>query len=120
MEPEYDVENKYFQQAYAEYSIIKDKYGEEGVETFIDDICCIRACGCVDAARMLNCIHQYSSKHEKKMAFNAYNTWKASQVYAHITINEQGDPQQTPCTKYVYHAERMLGKPGLVKSFRED
>ena len=50
----------------AEYTIIKDKYGEEGVETFINDVCCIKACGCVDAERMLNCIHQYSSKHERK------------------------------------------------------
>ena len=49
-----------------EYNIIKDKYGEDGIESFIDDICSIRACGCVDATRMLNCIHQYSSKHEKK------------------------------------------------------
>lgn len=50
----------------AEYTIIKEKYGEEGVESFIDEVCCIKACGCVDAERMLNCIHQYSSKHERK------------------------------------------------------
>ena len=50
----------------AEYTIIKEKYGEEGVESFIDEVCCIKACCCVDAERMLNCIHQYSSKHERK------------------------------------------------------
>ena len=57
MEPVYDVDNPYFQQAVAEYTIIRDKYGDEGLEAFIDDICCIRACGCVDAERMLKCIH---------------------------------------------------------------
>lgn len=120
LEPEYDAQNKYFQQALAEYSTIKDKYGEEGVETFIDEICCIKACGCVDAIRMLNCIHQYSSKHERKQAFNMYNTWKNDQIFYHTAINEDGDPQKIECTKYVYHAERMLGRPGLVRSLREN
>lgn len=120
MEPVYDSDNPYFQQALAEYTIIRDKYGDEGLETFIDDICCIRACGCVDAERMLKCIHQYSTKRERKEAFNLYNNWKKDQIYSHITINENGDPQRTECTKYVYHAERMLGKPGLARSIRQD
>ena len=120
MEPVYDPDNPYFQQALAEYTIVRDKYGDEGLETFIDDICCIRACGCVDAERMLKCIHQYSTKRERKEAFNLYNNWKKDQIYSHITINENGDPQRTECTKYVYHAERMLGKPGLARSIRQD
>ena len=120
LEPDYDVQNRYFQQAMAEYTIIKEKYGEEGVETFIDDVCCIKACGCVDAERMLNCIHQYSSKHERKQAFNLYNNWKKQQLFLHLTTNENGDKEQTECTKYVYHAERMLGRPGLVASLREN
>lgn len=120
LEPDYDEQNKYFQQARAEYNIIKDKYGDEGVETFIDDICCIRACGCVDAHRMLNCIHQYSSKHEKKQAFNIYNNWKKQQLFTHMAINEDGEYEETECTKYVYHAEKMLGRPGLVRSLRDN
>lgn len=118
MKPEYDEDNEYFKQAMAEYEIIRDKFGDEGVETFIDDVCCIKACGSVDAERMLKCIHQFSNKRERKQAFNAYNNWKNSQVYTHITINENGDPQETPCSKYVFRAEKMLGRPGLVKSIR--
>lgn len=57
MEPIYDEENPYFQQAWQEYQIIRDKFGEDGVESFIEDICSIRACGSVDAERMLKCIH---------------------------------------------------------------
>ena len=57
LEPIYNVEDPYFKQAYAEYEIIKNKFGDEGIESFIDDICCIRACGSMDAERMLQCIH---------------------------------------------------------------
>jgi len=46
--------------------IIRDKYDEDGVESFIDAICCMKACGSVDAERMLKCIHQYSTKQERK------------------------------------------------------
>lgn len=118
MKPEYDEDNQYFKQARAEYEIIRDKFGDEGVQTFIDDVCCIKACGSVDAERMLKCIHQFSNKRERRQAFNAYNTWRDNQVYTHITINENGDPQEKTCSKYVYHAERMLGRPELAKSVR--
>jgi len=40
-----------------EYELIKNKFGEEGVESFVEDICSIKACGMVDAKRMLKCIH---------------------------------------------------------------
>ena len=120
LQPEYDEQNFYFKQAQVEYEVIKNKYGDDGVESFIDDICSVRACGCVDAERMLKHIHQYSNKKERKAAFSAYYTWRDSQVYSHITINEDGDPQEKECSKYVYHAERMLGKPGLVRSIRKD
>ena len=62
LEPVYDKNNQYFQQDKDEYEMIKNKFGEEGVESFIEDVCSIRACGSVDAERMLKCIHQYSSK----------------------------------------------------------
>lgn len=120
LEPEYDKQNIYFQQACVEYDVIKNKYGDEGVESFIDEICCIKACGSVDAERMLQRIHQYSNKHERKQAINAYNAWKDNQTYTHITINDDGDPEEKECTKYVSHAERMLGKRGLVRSLRRN
>lgn len=57
LEPVYDPTNIYFQQAKTEYEIIKNKFGDEGIESFIDDICCIKACGSVGAEQMLKCIH---------------------------------------------------------------
>ena len=65
-EPIYDENNLYLRQAQEEYEMIRDKFGDEGVESFIEDICSIKACGSVDAERMLKCIHQYSSKKERK------------------------------------------------------
>ena len=94
MEPLYDENDVYFQQAKAEYSIIKDKFGEEGVESFVDDICSIKACGSVNAESMLKCIHQYSNKKERKQAFNTYYAWKNSQLYTHTTINEDGNTEE--------------------------
>ena len=118
MEPEYDMENKYLAQSVAEFNAIRDKYEEEGAMSFIDDICSIKACGSVNAEGMLKCIHQFSTKHERKAAFNAYNNWLKEQTYSHLTINENGDPQETPCTRYVKHAEISLARRGLLKSPR--
>ena len=117
LEPEYDETNPYFVQAWTECSAIKDKYDDEGLQTFIDEICAIRACGSVDAERMLTRIHQFSDKKTRKQAFGKYREWKNKQYYSHITINENGELQETKCTRYVSHVERMLDKPGLFKSF---
>lgn len=108
LEPVYDENDEYFKQAKVEYEAIRDKFGEDGVESFIEDICSIRACGSVNAERMLQCIHQYSNKKERKQAIKNYNTWKNNQTYTHITINEDGDKIEKTCTSYVYHVERML------------
>lgn len=116
LEPEYDETNKYFIQAYSEYQLIKNKYGEEGIESFIDDICAIRACGSVNAEQMLTRIHQFSDKKSRKKAFGLYYEWRDKQQYSHLTINEDGDPQEKQCTRYVSHTERMLEKRGLLKS----
>lgn len=116
LEPVYDTENKYFKQAKSEYDMIKRKFGEDGVESFIEDVCSIRACGCVDAERMLKCIHQYSSKKQRKESFGVYYKWKEDQLYTHETINEKGDYEQTECTKYVYHHERSIKRPKVFAS----
>lgn len=107
LRPIYDENNQYFQQAYAEYNILKNKFGDSGVKSFIDDICSIKACGSVDGQQMLKCIHQFSSKRERRTAFNTYQTWKSKQKYTHIVANEDGDDEEKECTPYIYHFERM-------------
>lgn len=104
-QPFYDPENQYYIQAYEEYRLIKEKYGNEGVQTFLGGICNLAALGCINAHQMLNCIHHYSSKFERKEALKKYENWINNQVYTHIEINEKGDPQRVECTRYVAHAE---------------
>lgn len=116
LEPEYDPDNQYIAQAMAEYQTIQEKYDEDAAMSFIDDICSIKACGSVDAEAMLKCIHRFSNKYERKQAYNAYNKWKKEQFYSHITFNENGDPQQTPCTRYVKHFETSLRRRKLLES----
>lgn len=118
LEPVYDEGNEYFQQSLAEYLLIKDKFGEDGVESFIDGICNIKACGSVNGERMLQCIHQFSNKHDRRHAFNTYYNWKNNQIYTHTTINENGNPQETRCTKYTYHVERMLERSKMANNLR--
>ena len=115
LKPEYDENNRYFKQAKVEYEIIRDKFGDEGVESFIDDICSIKACGSVNAEQMLKCIHFYGTKRERKQAFYDYYNWRNSQKYTHITINEDGDPREIECTRYIYHVERMLDESRIHK-----
>lgn len=68
----------------------------------------------------MKCIHRYSTKQERKQALNALKNWQKEQLYTHITLNENGDPQETECTKYVKHAEKVLARRGLLKSPRVD
>ena len=70
MEPEYDENNPYLIQAYQEYRQLEEKFDEEGALSFIDDICSLKACGAVNAEQMLKCIHYYSTKQERRDAFN--------------------------------------------------
>jgi hypothetical protein len=94
LEPVYDENDEYFKQAKVEYEAIRDKFGEDGVESFIEDICSIRACGSVNAEQMLTRIHQFSDKKTRRQAFGKYRDWKNKQYYSHITINDNGDPQE--------------------------
>lgn len=104
-QPFYDENNPYYVQSYKEYEMIKQKYGIEGVQNFLGGICNLAALGCINAHQMLNCIHYYSSKYERKEALKKYDKWIENQFYTHLEINEKGDPQRIECTRYVAHAE---------------
>lgn len=65
-EPFYDPENKYYKQAYNEYSLLLNNFGEEGVKDFATNIGNLAVMGCIDAELMLKQIHQFSSKVERK------------------------------------------------------
>ena len=119
-EPVYDPENPYFKQAEEEFFTLKDKFGESMALSFIDNIAYLKASGCVDAGRMLQCIHQFSSKQMRNAAFSKYIAWKKSLKYTHILQDEDGKDIEAECTKYVFHHERLLEKRGLLKNARKN
>lgn len=118
LEPIYDPENKYLMQAYQQYMQIKERFSEDGVMSFIDDICFIRSCGMVDAERMLQNIHLFSTKQERKQAMQEYNQWKANRIYTHQTLDDNGNPELTECTQYFKHAEEALRRRNIPKSIK--
>ena len=112
----YDKDNKYLEKARQEYLLLRNQFGDDGVNSFVEKICNLSACGAVDAIQMLKCIHHYSSKKERKTAFNNYYKWRDEREYSHLTINDNGDPEYTKCSKYVAHYERALEQRYLPKS----
>lgn len=104
-QPFFDVNNKYYTQAFEEYNQIKDKFGDDGIQQFLAKICNVQALGCINAEQMLKCIHQFSTRKERKIAFSDYCKWKASKIYTHIEFNDDGEPIRKECTEYVAHQD---------------
>lgn len=105
VEPQYDVDNKYFQRAYKEYVILRDKFGQEGINSFLDGICNLKATGSVSAEQMLKYIHRFDTKKVRKRAFEKYYKSKENQTYKHIIQGLNG-LEEHECSKYVAHAEQ--------------
>lgn len=98
-----DSNNCYYREAVETYLLLRDKYGEDGVQTFIDKICAIGVCGMVDAERILKCIHQYDDKSVKKAAYKKYQDWVDNKHYTTTIIDDDGDPQQIECSAEIWH-----------------
>lgn len=110
LEPEYNTENPFYQQSKSEYLMLRDKFGDEGVMTFLENICHLKARGTVNAKQMLRCIHQYSTKIERKQAFASYYHWLDGQKYTHKVEDEDGNTIDVECSRYVSHFERSRSK----------
>lgn len=108
-EPFYNEDNEYFKQSKNTYLLLRNKFGEDGVMSFIDDVCSLRACGCVGGIDMLRCARQYDSKFEKKLALKDYNNWVNSLKYTHLTQEEDGKFKRVACSKHIAHLERSTG-----------
>lgn len=107
--PIYDENNEYFRQSATEYCMLRDKFGTDGVMSFINNISCIGTAGAVDGERMLRCIHQYSQKNERYEALTKYKKHVKQTKYSHIIKGEDGKSKRVYCTKYVAHDEQAKG-----------
>lgn len=122
-QPIYDVEDPWLQKSIKEYSMLKDKFGEDGVLSFINNICNLGVAGSVNATQMMKYIHRYDDKDERNKAFKAYKTNYRNQKYTHLIHNDDGDIVEQECTKYIAHAEQALQsslRSELLKSSRGD
>lgn len=103
--PIYDMDNMYFKQALEQYTILKNKYGEDGVLTFIDNICNLGVAGSVNAIQMLKYIHRYDDKDQRDTAFGIYKHNRKNKKYTHKVRNNDGDIVEEECSKYINHYE---------------
>ena len=105
-EPVYDVQNKYYIQAYQELTQIRNKVGLQALATFIRDLCNVFALGCINGEQMLKCILCYDSSKLRKKAINKYKQHMKDIQYDHIIKNDDGENISEPCSKYVYHVDQ--------------
>lgn len=94
--------------------MIRDKYGDDGLISFVDNVCNLAALGCINAHQMLACIHRYSNKYERRSAFNKYENWLNNQIYTHIITDEKGEKQRVECTRYIAHLEQHTDAEPIV------
>lgn len=115
----YDKENQYIKQATNEYTLLKDKFGEDGVSSFIDNLCNLGVTGMVDAITMLKYIHRYSDKHERNKAFKVYKRWRKNRVYTHTKLVDD-TVKEVECSEYIAHFENKLDENTVRYSQRPD
>ena len=105
-EPVYDVQNKYYVQAYQELTQIRNKVGLQALATFIRDLCNVFALGCINGEQMLKCILCYDSSKLRKKAISKYRVHMKNIEYTQEVCDDDGNIVKEPCTKYVYHVNQ--------------
>ncbi len=116
LQPFYDENSPYFQQSVKEYCMLKNKFGEEGVKSFMENICNLGLAGSVNAIQMLKYIHRYSDKEQRNRAFRQYKRFKNSIKYTTTTLDESGNEIEIECSKYIAHTERNSKRSKIYKS----
>ena len=105
-EPVYDVQNKYYVQAYQELTQIRNKVGLQALASFIRDLCNVFALGCINGEQMLKCILCYDSSKVRKKAITKYKEYMKNIKYTQNVRDDDGNIIQEPCTKYIYHTNQ--------------
>lgn len=105
-QPVYDINNKWFQKSLKEYSMLKSKYGYDGAQSFLKNICNLGVSGSVNDTQMMKYIHRYDDKRERDNAFEQFKINKNNKKYSHFITNDDGEIVEEQCTKYIAHAEQ--------------
>lgn len=93
LQPLFDTNDPFYKQAELELATIKSNFGDNGVASFLEDICMLRARGTVNAIQMLKYIHAYSTRQERRQSFIDYYKWKDKQKYTLTAEDELGKPK---------------------------
>ena len=104
VDPMYDKDNHYIVQSIQTYELLKKQFGEDGILSFLDNICNLGVSGCVTGESMLKHIHRDSERYIRNKAFKKYNQFKQNQTYTCIKPGEHG-PETIECSKYVAHVQ---------------
>ena len=110
LQPFFDTKDPFYKQAESELATIKSSFGDDGVASFLEDICMLRARGVVNAIQMLKYIHAYSTRQERRQSFIDYYKWKDEQKYTLTVEDELGKPKQIECSMYVAHYNKRFNK----------
>lgn len=103
VEPQFDWDNTYLQKSLSEYTILRDKFGDDGVMSFINNICNLGVAGSVNAIQMLKYIHYYSNREQRNAAFKKYKEYKKNYIYKMKSKDEDDKDIEIECSKYVAH-----------------
>lgn len=107
VDPVYDKHSPYVVQATETYKILKKQFGEDGILSFLDNICNLGVSGCVTGESMLKHTHRDSDRYIRSKAYKKYNEFKQNQSYHYVTQGEHG-PETKECTKYVAHVQAKI------------
>lgn len=106
LQPVYDVQNKYYVQAYQELDLIRQKMGFEALASFVRDLCNVFALGCINGEQMLKCILCYDTSKVRKKAISKYWAHMKNIEYTREVCDDDGNIVEESCTKYVYHVNQ--------------
>lgn len=86
--------------------MLKSKYGYDGAQSFLKNICNLGVSGSVNDTQMMKYIHRYDDKRERDNAFEQFKINKNNKKYSHFITNDDGEIVEEQCTKYIAHAEQ--------------
>lgn len=106
LQPIYDVNSTFYIQSYTELSKIYNKFGYDGLKSFIENICNMFAIGVVDGELILKCILCFEDKKTRTKAVRTYKQHMKSISYTQECVNDDGNIVTEKCSKYVYHVNQ--------------
>lgn len=108
--PEYNMDNKYYLQSIRSINNITDKFGYDGIQSFIYNLCSVGSMGCINGEQILKCVLYYEDRKVIKKALDTYKNHTKCLKYFQSIKNEDGNDTIEECSKYVFHANRIKNK----------